>query len=421
MSEPADHSALSLLEARARIRQVLVAERGEPLCRQTVESVRLHDALERILAEDLISPIDVPAQENSAMDGYAIRAADLARDGVTRFTVIGSAMAGRPFDGTVQNGQAIRIMTGANLPTGLDTVVVQEAVRTFDADVIEVPAGQPRGNNCRSAGEDLARGQAALPAGRRLTPADLGLAASLGVARLPVRRRLRVALVSTGSELIELGAAVMPTSGQRYDSNRYTLHAMLQRLGCEAVDFGIAGDSAPALEAILSEAAAQTDVIVSSGGVSVGEADLTRALMARLGSVEFASVALRPGRPFAFGRIGHTPYFGLPGNPVAVIVTFYFLVRDALRELAGELPRPDLLLRARAAEPMRKRAGRTEYLRGVIECDSNREPVVRLTGDQGAGILSSMSRADCIVALSHERGPVQTGDWVDVIALNGLL
>ena len=396
--------------------QALVTGFVQPV--RTVERCPLTSALGRVLAEDVVSAIDVPAHDNSAMDGFAVRSADLAAHGDTVLRVAGTALAGRPFAGAAGPGEAVRVMTGAVMPSGTDTVVIQEAVRT-DGDRLTVPGGQQPGQNTRARGEDLAVGQVALPAGRVLRPADLGLLASLGIGELAVRRRLRVAFFSTGDELRSIGQPMPP--GCVYDSNRYTIRAMLQRMGVDAIDLGVVPDHPEALEAAMTQAAAGADAVVSSGGVSVGEADYTRALMARLGDVAFWRIAMRPGRPMAFGRVGGAYYFGLPGNPVAVMVTFYFIVRAALLALSGAGTGGPPLVRVRSASAFRKKPGRTEYQRAVLRAGVDGVLEARITGQQGSGVLSSMSLADCIVVLHHEQGSVAPGDPVDALLFEGLI
>ncbi len=391
-----------------------------------VEMLALRSALGRTLARDIVSAIDVPSHDNSAMDGYALRGADLATDGPTRLRLAGSRHAGAADTGTAGPMACVRIMTGAVMPVGLDTVVPQEFT-SIDGDVVSVPAGVVRtGDNRRLAGEDLARGDVALAAGRVLRPADLGLLASLGQAEVPGRRRLRVAFFSTGNELRSIGEPL--DAGCVYDSNRYTLWAMLQRLGVEALDFGVVRDDPVALEAAFRSAAANADAVITSGGVSVGEADHTKAVMAALGDVLFWRIAMRPGRPMAIGRIAAADdsgrvaiLFGLPGNPVAVMVTFYALVRDALLAMGGATSAPLPLLRAVSVEPIRKKPGRTEYQRAVVRRDADGECRVRITGSQGSGILRSMSEANGLMVLHHEQGNVAPGERVDVLMFDGLV
>jgi molybdopterin molybdotransferase len=388
------------------------------------EQVALRSALGRVLAADIVSPIDVPSHDNSAMDGYALRGADLAPDAPTRLVVAGTTYAGRAFDGAPAAGQCVRIMTGGVMPAGCDTVVPQEFVtQESDAGAIVLAAGTVRpGDNRRLAGEDLQAGSAALACGRIVRPADLGLLASLGVAEVPVRRRLRVAFFSTGDELRSIGQPL--DEGCVYDSNRYTIYGMLQRLGCDVVDMGVIKDDPSLLERALRDACENADAIITSGGVSVGAADYTRQIMARLGDVTFWKIGMRPGRPLAFGRIasnGHDAFlFGLPGNPVAVMVSFYFFARDALLRMMGaDAPLP--LVKARSGAAIRKKPGRTEYQRGILVPGADGMPEVRITGAQGSGILRSMSEANCMVVLHDEQGNVQAGDMVDVLLFDGLV
>jgi molybdopterin molybdotransferase len=410
-----DPEALPVRDAQRIIREFV-----SPI--RTTEQVALRAALGRVLALDVVSPIDVPAHDNSAMDGYALRGADLRLDAPTRLQVVGTAYAGRAFEGMPAPGQCVRIMTGAVMPAGCDSVVPQEFI-TEDGESIELAPGTIRpGDNRRLAGEDLKKGSAALVRGRIVRPADLGLLASLGVTEVPVQRRLRVAFFSTGDELRSIGQPL--DEGCVYDSNRYTIYGMLQRLGCDLIDMGVVRDDPQALEAALREACENADAIITSGGVSVGAADYTRHIMARLGDVTFWKIGMRPGRPLAFGRIhsnGHKAFlFGLPGNPVAVMVSFYFFARDALLRMMGaEAPLP--LLRARSAAAIRKKPGRTEYQRGILTRGDDGQPQVRITGAQGSGILRSMSEANCMVVLHDEQGSVAAGDMVDVLMFEGLI
>ncbi|MBA3623340.1 MAG: molybdopterin molybdotransferase MoeA [Methylibium sp.] len=408
-----------------------------------VEMLALRSALGRVLARDVVSPIAVPASDNSAMDGYALASAELRDDAPTVLRVAGTAYAGQQFEGQVAAGVCVRIMTGAVMPSGLDTVVPQEFVAdapeeaaangaaaalpagaTGQSRRIAIPAGVVApGDNRRLAGEDLALGEAALSAGRVLRPADIGLLASLGQAEVPVRRRLRVAFFSTGDELRSIGEPL--DAGCVYDSNRYTLHAMLTRLGVEVLDFGVVRDEPAALEAAFRSACENADAVITSGGVSVGEADHTRKVMATLGEVAFWRIAMRPGRPMAFGRVSSNArsavLFGLPGNPVAVMVTFYAFVREALLAMAGAAPQAMPMLRARAAAAIRKKPGRTEYQRGIVARAADGDWDVQLTGAQGSGILRSMSMANGLVVLHHGQGSVAEGERVDVLPFDGLV
>ena len=392
---------------------------------QAVELLPIRSALGRVLARDIVSAFDVPAADNSAMDGYALRAADLSPDADTVLVNAGTGFAGQQFVGEVAAGQCVRIMTGAVMPAGLDTVVPQEFV-TVDGDHVTLPCGVVRaGDNRRLAGEDLARGDAVLAAGRMLRPADLGLLASLGRAEVPVFRRLRVAFFSTGNELRSVGEPL--DAGCVYDSNRYTLWGMLQRLGVEVLDLGVVRDDPAALGAVFTQAAASADAVITSGGVSVGEADHTKQVMAQLGDVLFWRIAMRPGRPMAIGRIGgggvgehQAILFGLPGNPVAVMVTFYAFVRDALLAMSGATPQPLPMLRAASTAAIRKKPGRTEYQRGTVSRASDGAWHVAITGSQGSGILRSMSEANGLIVLPHESGDVGAGELVDVLPFDGL-
>ena len=393
-----------------------------------IEEVPVRAALDRVLAEDIISPINVPAHDNSAMDGFAVRAADLASDKPVVLEEIGVALAGNEFTAEVASGQCVRIMTGAVMPRGTDTVVIQEVTKA-DGGRVTIPPGQERGQNRRLAGEDLRKGGVALTAGTLVRPAELGMIASLGIARVSVRRRLRVAFFSTGDELRSIddgspAAGNQLGAGEVYDSNRYTLHGVLTRLGCEIIDMGVVRDDPILLETAFRKAAQVADAVITSGGVSVGEADYTKQMMAKLGEVVFWKIAMRPGRPMAFGRIrndGKSAYlFGLPGNPVAVMVTFYHFVRGALLFMTGRTDTEPPLIQVKAQTDLRKRPGRTEYQRGILE-QRNGEWTVRLTGAQGSGILRSMSEANCFVVLRHEQGNVKAGEPVDVMLMDGLV
>lgn len=389
-----------------------------------VEMLALRSSLGRVLARDVASDLDVPAHDNSAMDGYALRGTDLSADADTVLRIAGSGFAGPSGTACAAPGECVRIMTGAVMPDGLDTVVPQEFVEV-EGDRMKVPAGVVRtGDNRRKRGEDLAMGDVALAAGRVLRPADLGLLASLGLAEVPVFRRLRVAFFSTGDELRSIGEAL--PAGCVYDSNRYTLWGMLTRLGVDIVDMGVVRDDPEALAAAFRAAARDADAVITSGGVSVGEADHTKQVMAQLGDVLFWRIAMRPGRPMAIGRIeteGRSAVlFGLPGNPVAVMVTFYALVRDALLAMSGASAAPLPLLRAASVEPLRKKPGRTEYQRGIVtRAVDGKGWDVRITGSQGSGILRSMSEANGLVVLHHEQGDVAAGEEVDVLPFDGLI
>ncbi|MCJ0763086.1 gephyrin-like molybdotransferase Glp [Variovorax terrae] len=397
-----------------------------------VEEVGIFDALGRVLARDVISPFSVPPHDNSAMDGYAFDGAQLPADAPLTLAVVGTALAGKAWQGTVAAGECVKIMTGAIMPAGLDTVVPQEFTQAEGERIRIPPKLLQRGDNRRLSGEDLMAGQPALRQGERLTPAALGLLASLGLATVPVARRLRVAYFSTGDEILSLGEA--PREGAVYDSNRYTVFGLLTRLGCDIVDLGVVRDDPARLEAAFTQAAQQADAIITSGGVSVGEADYTRAMMKKLGDVAFWRIAMRPGRPMAVGRLpaaaGRDPgeagsagaiLFGLPGNPVAVMVTFLAFVRPALLRMMGARAETPPLLRARSSTGIRKKPGRTEYQRGTVSTAADGSLQVGITGNQGSGVLSSMVQANGLIVLHHGQGSVAAGDLVDVMMFDGVI
>ncbi len=389
----------------------------------------LFDALGKVLSADVISPMDVPPHDNSAMDGYAFDGSQLQADVPLTLKVVGTALAGKAWMGTAGAGDCVKIMTGAIMPAGFDTVVPQELVTQLGGETaaVVIPPGLLKpGDNRRLRGEDLAQGRPALLKGQVVTPARLGLAASLGLPSLPCWRPLRVAYFSTGDEILSLGEA--PREGAVYDSNRYTTFGLLKRLGCEVIDMGVIKDDPTLLEAAFRSAAAQADAIITSGGVSVGEADYTKAMMKKLGDVAFWRIAMRPGRPMAVGRIAAESnqktgavLFGLPGNPVAVMVTFLAFVRPALLQMMGCTDSPAPLLKAHSQEPMRKKAGRTEYQRGWVSTAADGSLQVRTTGNQGSGVLSSMAEANGLIMLHHSQGNVAVGDLLDVMMFDGAI
>jgi molybdopterin molybdotransferase len=406
-----DPNSMPVAKARAFIHQFL-----EPV-RATLR-VPVRSALGRVLAEDLLSPVDVPAHRNSAMDGWAMRGADLAA-GEATLTEIGTAFAGKPFGGRVGPGQCVRIMTGGVVPEGADTVVMQERAKA-NGKSVTFAAGQKTGQNVREAGEDLKRGSVALKRGRVMRPSELGLVASLGIGEVAVYRPLRVAFFSTGDELKSIGTTL--AEGEIYDSNRYTLYGMLTRLGCDVLDMGVVRDDPAALERAFAEAAASADVVITSGGVSVGEADFVKDMLGKLGEVVFWKIAMKPGRPLAYGKIGGAHFFGLPGNPVSVMATFYQFVRDALLVLMGANPvEPVPTFMATCTARLKKAPGRTEFQRGILTRGADGALSVRPTGEQGSGILKSMSDANCFIILGDATGNVEPGTAVEVQLLEGLV
>ncbi|MBK9236961.1 MAG: molybdopterin molybdotransferase MoeA [Rhodoferax sp.] len=391
---------------------------------QEVDHVGVFDALGRVLAQDVISPISVPAHDNSAMDGFAFDSAQLRPDRPLTLQIIGTALAGKAWQGSVAHGQCVKIMTGAIMPKGLDTVVPQELAQVSGTQITLAPGLLQPGDNRRKLGEDLLVGRSALQKGELLAPAALGLLASLGIASVPVLRRLRVAYFSTGDEILSLGEA--PREGAVFDSNRYTVFGLLTRLGVQVIDLGVVRDEPVLLEAAFRSAAAQADAIITSGGVSVGEADYTKAMMKQLGDVAFWKIAMRPGRPMAVGRIPagdqrSTILFGLPGNPVAVMVTFLAFVRPALLQMMGCSPKATPLLKARSLDALRKKPGRTEYQRGIVRSTPEGTLQVATTGNQGSGVLSSMVQANGLIVLHHAQGNVAVGDEVDVMMFDGVM
>jgi molybdopterin molybdotransferase len=388
------------------------------------ESVDIRSALDRVLAADILSPINDPAHDNSAMDGYALRSRDLNTEAPTKLKVVGSIYAGRPYKGEVKTGECVRIMTGALMPIDCDTVIPQELTQHASASSITVPAGAVEaGANCRLAGEDLTAGKPALLKGKVLRPADIGLVASLGIASVSVQRRLRVAFFSTGDELRSPGEPL--EDGCVYDSNRYTIYGMLTRLGCDVIDIGLVKDEPASIEAALLIACEHADAIITSGGVSVGDADYTKRLLEKLGDVAFWKINMRPGRPMAFGIISSNGksacLFGLPGNPVAVMVSFYFFTRNALLQMMGAQRTSLPSMRVLSQSEIKKKAGRTEYQRGILFTDQAGIQSVRVTGAQGSGILRSMSEANCIVVLRDDQGYVSEGEIVEVVPFDGLI
>ena len=405
-----DPNSMPVAKARAFIHTFLSPVSG-------VARVALRSALGRVLAEDVISPVNVPGHRNSAMDGWAMRFADL-HGNETALTEIGTSFAGQPFAGTLDKGECVRIFTGGVVPEGADTVVMQERA-TKNGKVVTFTGGQQRGQNVREAGEDLREGAVALAKGRIVRPAELGLIASLGIGEVSVYRPLRVVFFSTGDELVQIGNPL--AAGQIYDSNRYTLHGMLTRLGCEVIDMGVVRDDPAILEQAFKDASEIADVVITSGGVSVGEADFVKQLMDKLGEVVFWKIAMKPGRPLAYGKIGKAHFFGLPGNPVSVMVTFYQFVRDALLTLQGVSPLPvQPLLKAVCTSAIKKAPGRTEFQRGVLYLEDGVFKV-RVTGEQGSGILKSMSDANCFIMLHDDVGNVAAGATVEVQVLEGIL
>ncbi|KRV70257.1 molybdopterin molybdenumtransferase [Aeromonas veronii] len=375
----------------------------------------LPEALGRVLACDIASPLAVPPFDNSAMDGYAVRLSDLTAG--TPLIMAGKAFAGQPYQGEWPVGHCVRIMTGAPVPEGTDAVVMQEETQA-DGDRITFLTQPEPGQNIRRAGSDIGKGACVLQAGTRLTPREMPLLASLGIATVPVRRPLKVAIFSTGDELKPVGTPL--AHGDIYDSNRYGVRAMLARLGCDCLDLGIIPDDPAQLRAAFIHADEEADVLITTGGVSVGEADFTKQLLDELGEIGFWKLAIKPGKPFAFGRLPRAWFFGLPGNPVSAMVTFDQLVQPALAKLAGQRFERPLQLQAVTTEQLKKSPGRLDFQRGILSQGPNGLEV-RSTGSQDSAVFSSLSRANCYIVLERERGRVAAGETVTVEPFGGLL
>jgi molybdopterin molybdotransferase len=423
MSEQAIGSSVSCADPETPSTLTVAAAREAIL--SSIKPIRtrlrlpLRDALNAVLAQEIVSPIDVPGHTNSAMDGFAIAGQDLPQQSHRDFKLIGTAVAGSPFTQSCAAGECVRIMTGAPMPAGTDTVVMQEQATLINESQVRITQGHRQGQNVRQAGEDIPRGSRVLSPGRRLTPADLGILASLGFGEVSVRRPPRVAFFSTGDELRSIGEPLRP--GDVYDSNRYSLHGMLQRADAELLDMGVVKDDPDALREAFTSASESADMVVTSGGVSVGEADYTKAILQQLGDMQFWKIAMKPGRPLAFGKLADSHFFGLPGNPVAVMVTFYQFVLPALHYLATGTPYQAFTLRAQSMQKIRKKSGRFEFVRGRIHQLKDGTFSVETIGRQGSGILTSMSQGNCFILLPEECDGVEVGEGVAVQPFDNLI
>jgi len=390
-------------------------------CVKPLESyvkIGIRSSLNRVLAKNIVSPINVPAHTNSAMDGYAINGKDIPSTGETKLSIIATIFAGQPTTKTISTGQCARIMTGGKMPKGADTVIMQEHV-TRNNDTIKINNKHIVGQNVRSAGEDLAVDELVLDAGHYLTSAEIGLLASIGIPETVVFRKLRVAFFSTGDELRSIGEPL--NEGQIYDSNRYTIHCMLTRLGVDIIDMGVIPDDKNQIREAFALAASQADALITSGGVSVGEADYVKEILEEIGNVDFWKIAMKPGRPLAFGNIGNCLFFGLPGNPVSVMVTFYQFVLPALKKLSGQSAYEPSIISIPCQSTLKKSPGRVELQRGIMKNNNDGQLVVFSTGEQGSGILRSMSKANCFIILPMECKSVEAGDLVNVQPFAGLI
>lgn len=410
----ADESDPSLL----RVEQALEAIKSNLPSITNAEQIDIRSALDRVLAKDVYSHSNVPSYSNSAMDGFAVRAADIPQQTSKSLKQVTKIMAGAPYGGIIGDGQCARIMTGAKMPDGADTVIMQEKVEV-SGDKIIIGPNHSRGDNVRHAGEDIAVGDMILNRGQRISAADVGLLASLGIPEVKVYRRLRVAFFTTGDELQSLGEPLK--DGQIYDSNRYALFSMLGQCNVDVVDMGVVADDTQATEDAFRSAAENADILITSGGVSVGDADYVKTTLDKLGKVDFWRIAMKPGRPLAFGHINNCVFFGLPGNPVSVMVTFYQFVLPALKLMAGENFSSAPTIDVPCATPLYKNSGRMEYQRGILETNSEGQLTVRTTGAQGSHILSSMSQANCFIVLPLECGNLEAGTVVKVQPFRGLI
>lgn len=389
------------------------------------ETLSLNQAANRVLAQDIISPINVPSFDNSAMDGYAIKLADL--DQFSTFTIAGKAFAGKPFEGEIKSGECVRIMTGAMLPTGCDAVIMQEETEQAGENQIKFTNSVKLGQNIRRVGEDVAKGSLVLAKGSLLNVASLPLLASLGIVEVEVFKRTKVAILSTGDELVSVGKPL--ATGQIYDTNRFAVRLMLEKLNCEILDFGILPDDPTIFEETFVKAQQAADVLITSGGVSVGEADFTKDVLEKLGKIAFWKIAMKPGKPFAFGFLGEgekqTVFFGLPGNPVSALVTFYQLVQPALARLSGlnddYLANLTPKMTACAAINLKKAVGRQDFQRGFYFINEQGKLMVKTVGQQGSHIFSTFYESNCFIVLEAERGNVQAGEKVTIQPFNGLL
>ncbi len=373
--------------------------------------VPIRESLNRVLAIDIVSSLNVPTATNSAMDGYAVHGDDIPEQGTSKLSVVGKSFAGKPYQGKVGQGECIRIMTGAVMPEATDTVIIQEHVERTNDEILIDTETKP-GSNVRQAGEDIANGDLVLKKGARIRSADIGVIASLGIGEIEVIRKIRVAFFSTGDELSSIGEELK--NGNIYDSNRYTLFGMLSELNVTIMDMGVIRDNREELQQAFEHAATQADVIITTGGVSVGEADYVKEILQETGAVNFWKVAMKPGRPLAFGQINDAHFFGLPGNPVSVMVTFSQFVKPALRHLMAETETETFTMRVPCISKLKKRPGRVEYQRGILERDETNQWVVKKTGAQGSGILRSMSQANCFIILPMDSDSVEPGTIVEV-------
>ena len=407
-----DSESISVESARQKI-----LEKIAPI--STTEKLTLHQSLNRVLAEDIVSKLAVPGHTNSAMDGYALSGDDLPDTTPRQYKVIGTAYAGKPFKEQCHDGECVRIMTGAAMPAGTDTVVMQEHSEKINDTNIRLATGHRKGQNVRQAGEDIAKGSIVLKKSHHIQAAELGVLASIGIAEISVYRRPRIAFFSTGDELRSIGESL--GTGDIYDSNRYSLHGMLSQLNVEIIDLGVIRDKLKDLREAFETASSKSDLVITTGGVSVGEADFVKNIVEEMGKIHIWKIAMKPGRPVTFGELDQAVFFGLPGNPVSVMTTFYQFVLPAIQQLSGQGARPPLTIEVISNSALRKRPGRFEYQRGILSRNETGQLTVDVTGKQGSGILTSMSRANCLILLDEHCNGIKIGDYVTVQPFNTYL
>ena len=403
-------SVLSVEDARKKILENISPITG-------IEKLTLRSCLKRFLAEDIFSPIEVPSHPNSAMDGYVIAGSDLPTDEPRNYQVIDTCYAGVPSSKSCQKGQVIRIMTGGLIPDATDTVIMQEQVKVNDDGTVQIKPGHKIGQNVRLAGEDIPLNSKVLGKGHQINTADLGILASLGIGELRVYRRPRIAFFSTGDELRSIGEPL--AAGEIYDSNRYTLYAMLKQQNVDILDMGVIKDNPDDMQQAFKEAADMADIVITSGGVSVGEADYIKPTLEKMGDIDFWKIRMKPGRPLTFGKLGNARFFGLPGNPVAVMVTFLQFVQPAIYHLSSGTKKPMITLKAKSLSKLYKRPGRYEFQRGIFQQNENGDLEVKRTGMQGSGILTSMSIANCFILLDEKCAGVEEGDIINIQPFSG--
>ncbi len=408
---PSANHFISVSEVQKRIIKDTEAIKG-------TEQIALRQALGRVLAKDIIATFDTPPCDNSGMDGYAFKRSDITDQPTLTLKIAGQSFAGHPYNGEISSGEAIRIMTGAQVPEGVDTVVMQEHTEVKGEDTVTITTIPKAFANVRKAGDDLKTGQTFLARGKKISPTDLAFLATQGIAEVRVSRKIRVAFFSTGDELRSIGESLGP--GDIYDSNRYSLYGLLKNMDVEMIDMGVIPDDRQLIEEAFTTAGELADAVITSGGVSVGEADFVKETLEKLGQINFWKISMKPGKPLAFGTLGNSLFFGLPGNPVAVIATFYQFVQPALKRMKGQEIVLPLQIKAKTTELLKKRPGRTDFQRGILEQSDSGELTVRNAGMQASHVLTAMSQANCFIIIPAESGSIEVGEMVDVQPFEGL-